>query len=766
MGDQSGFGVELRRLRLASGLSLSRLAERIHYSKGYLSKVENGVTAPNRALAALCELELGTNGSLIDLVPADGRRQSARADGPPVPPSGLPAVTPHFTGRLVELKRIRDALLDDPAEVTALCAVNGMAGVGKTALAVRSAHRLAARFTDGCLYLDLRGHSESLGEVPPDEALDRFLRVLGVSGQDVPPDTDDRAAMYRDRLRGKRMLIVLDNARSARQVIPLLPAEPRCRVLVTSRHRLNALDDACHVALGQLSSDEGVSLFRSVVSPDRSLVDGDPAVRSIVDRCGYLPLAIRIAAARFRANDTWTTADLARRLADQAVLLTELDDGERSVAGAFLLSYRELPADQRRMFGLLALYPGADIDARSAGALADIPLFEAERLLCRLLDAHLVIQHALGRFQFHDLLRVFAQAHALTELAAADQAVAVRRLLDYSLHAAELADIVLTPHRHRPALLFHDLPAVATTFVDSRAALAWLIAEWPNLVALCGFAAGRGAHDRCWQLAFTLRGFFFFAKLWDPWIETHLLAVGSARIIGDRWAQAASSNNLGIAHGDRGDLDAAATHYSAALALFREIGDEHGTADALANYAWIYHYRGEYSVALENLTRALEFYEQSMSRRNVAITLRGVSLVQTELGEYDEAIHAASRALGMFHELGLELDAAMALNCLGWTHFRAGDYLQAVAAYRQALAVSDGCGSRYESARAQTGLGNAASALGQTDEADRCWRLAHAGYPDFNPLMVGESRVRLAVADGLAPSLPSTAHPDRTSLND
>ncbi|GAB3872969.1 hypothetical protein GCM10029964_012320 [Kibdelosporangium lantanae] len=693
---EQDFGVELRGLRRSAGISLAELARRVPYTKGYLSKVETGAAQPNAKLAELCDTALATGGRLAALVPATRRR------GPRPRLAGLPPVTSHFTGRAAERRAIVAALARTVRGSSAVCAIDGMPGAGKTALAIHCAHEVATRFTDGCLFLDMRAG----------EALHRALRLLAVPVEDVHPA--DAATLYRDRLRGKRILIVLDNADSAAEVVPLVPAEPRCAVLVTSRRRLAALDDADHVSLAELAEPEAVGLFHKVAG-----TGVDEEVAGIVRRCGLLPLAVRIAAARYRANPAWTVAGLERRLADEEARLPELDDGERSVSAAFHVSYDALPDDQRRMFALLAVHRGPDVDAHAAAALAGTDVRRAERLLDRLHDVHLLVQQDIGRYRFHDLVRAFA-----ADLPTPDRVPAVHRLLDHMLGAAEAADLHVSPHRYRPAF---GLPGTHA-FADPAMAKSWLATEWPNLVALCGTAHAHGVHTRCWQLAYTLRGYFFLAKLWEPWIETHTLAVDSTRALGDKRAEAITLNNLGIAHIDRGDHDLAAGCYEDALALFRAVGDDHGMSNCLVNLAWVAHYRGDHATALEDMWTALAFYRRQGSDGNAAITRRGIAVMQLAAGDAAAAIDNADRSLTVFRRLAMVLDAAMALNCLGEAGFAAGSVDAAAEAYREAVTLGEKCGSGYEAARAEYGLSRIAAARGDSAaEADHLARADWAG---------------------------------------
>ncbi|HWC82116.1 MAG TPA: tetratricopeptide repeat protein [Pseudonocardiaceae bacterium] len=735
------FGAELRRLRTTAGMSLSELANRIHYSKGYLSKVETGTAQPNQTLASLCDDVLESEGVLVAVVPQH-RRQRGRPRGPAVRIAGLPADVAHYTGRADQLAELRAVLRADEPTAPATCVVHGMAGVGKTAFAVHGAHQVEDDFPDGCLFLDLRGYRPDSPEVSSAEALDRLLRLLGLPGERIPAELDDRAAFYRGALRGRRFLIVLDNAASARQVAPLLPAEHACRVLVTSRNRLPALDDAHHIALDVLSEAEASALFGSVSGGGPTAASD--RVASVVRRCGWLPLAVRIAAARYRGNPAWSLMDLAERLSDESALLDELDDGERSVAAALALSYRGLPGEQRRLLGLLAQYPGADLDVQSAAALGGLPVTETSRLVERLRDAHLLIQQHPGRYEFHDLLRLFAQRTAHRQLAEDERQAALLRLVEHALHAVETAETLLTPLRFRPAIGYSQLPPAVRTFAGADAAVAWLRTDWPNLVAVCRLAAEHGLHRQCWQIAYLLRGFFFLTKLWDPWIQTHTLALDSARACGDRWAEGATLNNLGVAHIDRGRIDLAWSCYQEALAVFGALGDEHGRVTALANLGWAQHYRGEHEAARRDLGAALEFYRRAGAERNVAITLRGIALAETDLGAHADAVGHATEALGILDAAGPGQDVAMALNCLGWAHFRAGDHDRSAAAYREAVARGERAGSSYEVARAETGLGNIAAAQDRPAEARRYWDLAEEHHPGLDATMVGERRLRAA----------------------
>jgi tetratricopeptide (TPR) repeat protein len=625
----------------------------------------------------------------------------------------LPRQPAYFTGRDGELDQLLAALRPPGGGKRAAappCVIHGMAGVGKTALAVHAAAEIADVFADGCLFIDLHGYSDISSPVPAADALDRLLRRLGVPGTRIPRHVDDRSALYRRVLAGRRVLVVLDNARSAAHVRPLLPNGPGCGVLITSRDRLIALDDAQLFFLDVLSEADAMTLFTSVVGPERL----QPAATSdktsrIVHQCGRLPLAVRIAAARYRASRMQTLHDLVRRLDDEHRRLPELDDGERSVAASLAVSYIDLRPPERKIFALLAIHPGADFDAHAVAALAGSPTPAVERSLYHLTDRSLLIQHTHDRYRFHDLVRTFAHQHALPDIQQHSQSSARRRLIDYYLHVAEQADVLITPHRHRIRLDIKRTPLTTPDLDTYDDALAWLATELPNLIDACRIAATHGLHAQCWQLAYTLRGFFFLTKRWDPWQESHELALAATRRLGDRRAAAMTLNSLGLAAIEQGHLDTAADCYQQALCLFQEVGDPHGEHTALANHAWILYYQQRYTDFLRDSRRALAFYERDGNHRNAAITLRGIALAEIELGQPTDAIRHLKTALGVFDQLGLRLDATMALNGLGEANARAGDPQLAVDWHRRAARSAQECGSTFESARAHHRLGQLAA---------------------------------------------------------
>ncbi|MGH3913650.1 MAG: ATP-binding protein [Pseudonocardiaceae bacterium] len=463
---------------------------------------------------------------------------------PLVPPRELPADTAYFTGRRPELTQLL-ATCREAAEggktagVTVIVAVNGMAGVGKTTLAVHAAHRLADRFPDGCLFLDLHGHTPSIDPVKPDTALERLLRTLGVLGEQIPHQLDAKAALYRSRVANTRTLLVLDNAHSVEQIRPLLPAAPRCLVMVTSRQRLTALDEALPLSLEALPMADGLAMFAEIAGADRVAGESEAgAAERVVELCGRLPLAIRIAVARLRARPLWTIAHLADRLTDQRGALAELDDGERSVAAAFAVSYHDLTGAQQRTFRALGLHPGIETDCPAAAALTRATLDQAGQLCEDLVDANLLIQPAPGRYRFHDLVRAYASKTAAIQDSAQERHAALTALFDHylSMTARTMDALYPTETDLRPPIGSAKSPAPAVA--DPEAARTWLNTELPNLVSVCAHSAAHGWLTHTTRLAAILFRYLDLGSHVTEAAAIHTCACRAARDSGDRSGEA------------------------------------------------------------------------------------------------------------------------------------------------------------------------------------------------------------------------------------
>ncbi|WP_237047844.1 tetratricopeptide repeat protein [Lentzea guizhouensis] len=409
------------------------------------------------------------------------------------------------------------------------------------------------------------------------------------------------------------------------------------------------------------------------------------------------------------------------------------------MVSAFALSVQGLPAEHRRTLALLGLHPGTDVGVPAVGALTGHDPAAVGELVRRLDHTNLVTCLPENRVRLHDLVRQYLIEHLLPEVALTDQDTALLNLLTHYVDRVRSSDELIAPHRYHP----DELGGGSGQFATREEAMGWLDTEWQALTSLCGTAAARFP-DLCWRLAYYLRDYFFLVKLWDPWITSHEQVLAAVRTSGDRYAEAITLNNLGIAHADRGDLPLARQCYEAALEAFRELDDRHGAVSARSNLAWTDLYLGAPEAAVRGLGEALQEYRSSGEHRNAAITLRGIALAEVELGRTDSALAHLGSALDVFLDLGLPLDVAMTLNGKGWVCFRAGRHAEAERHYLAAVASSEACGSGYEAARARLGLGNVAAAAGDRERARELWRQADAFEGTLKPLMVGEARARAA----------------------
>ncbi|WP_308301028.1 tetratricopeptide repeat protein [Crossiella sp. S99.2] len=692
--------------------------------------------------------------------PAERPRTSTRRND-------LQADIVDFTGRQEEMRRLLATLPDtDRPGGTALVitAIDGMAGVGKTTLAVHAAHQLAAHFPDGSLFIDLHAHTAGHEPTDPAAALDTLLRAIGVAGEKIPERLDARSALWRAELADKRALLVLDNAASAAQVRPLLPGTAGCLTLVTSRRRLTDLDTAQTLSLDVLPHTAAADLFTRTVDHPPATTEAT-AVAEVVELCGRQPLALRIAAARLRARPAWTAAHLATRLRDQRRRLTELAAGDRCVGTAFTLSYRQLAPAQARLFRLLGLIPGPDFDVHVAAALAELPVAETEDLLEELVDVHLVQQPTPGRYQFHDLLRHYARRAAHDEEAEPGRRTALQRMFEHYVATSGAAAIMLDPN----LVWLPEAPAPRTWLSTPEQALAWQDAEYPNLAAAATQAQEDGWHEPAWQLPHTLDAYFDM-RGHSPLRLMHG-AVEASRELGDRHAQACSRLGLASACLRLGRYREAVDNLKQALDLFRAAGFRRGEATALRRFGGIYEPTGRYPEAIASLTQALEIYREiedligqgeaendlanvflhtsryDKAERRLESALRlyrrggyrvgeGISLINLgylflRTSRYPQAIEHFSAALDVNRATGSRLGIGGALNNLGHTYLRVGRYPEALDHLRRALAVHRETGYRRHQANALSNLGQALLRVGQPGEATELLEQALGVYREI-----------------------------------
>ena len=650
----------------------------------------------------------------------------------PAQPVGVPAQLPldvrGFTGRHAHLKRL-DELLDDSAtQPTAMpiAVIRGTAGVGKTALAVHWAHRVAARFPDGQLYLNLRGFDPVGPAMDPSAAVRRCLAALDVPARRIPADLDAAAALYRSALAGRRMLIVLDNARDAAQVRPLLPGTPRCLVLVTSRDTLTGLvaAEAAHaVDLDLLSTDEAAQLLGQRLGADR-IVNEWQAVAGIIERCARLPLALAIAAARAAARPRSPLAALAGELGQARDRLDALagEDPHTDLRAVLAHSYHALSAPAQRLFRLLAGQPGHDIAAPAAASLAALPLGEAETLLAELTGATLLTEHHPGRYTNHDLLRAYA-----AELAAAtdpDNDVALLRALDHYLHTAHAADQRLYPTRDPVTLSPPRLGIVPEPFADERQALAWFAAEHATMLAAIEQAAANGIDTHTWQLVWTLRTYLNRRGHWAELAAITGTALAAAVRLGDAAVQARTHHQLGTTYTRLGRFDEAERELHLSLEQHRRIGNRVGQAKAHHHLSYLFERRHHPARSLAHAQQSLDLYRAAGHRNGEAHALNGVGWYSAQLGDHRQALSCCQQALALFQELEDRSGQASTWDSIGYAHQELGDRSEAVACYRQAIALFRALGNRYQEADTLIHLGDAHRTAGDPAAARDAWRQA------------------------------------------
>jgi len=663
--------------------------------------------------------------------------RGARPAGPS--PAQLPADVADFTGRDEQVKRLCDLLSgagasSDPGAVR-IAVVAGAGGLGKTSLAVHAAHRVRRRFPDGQLYVDLLGATPV--PLPPGDVLARFLRDLGVDGRDIPVDEDERAARYRTTLARRRMLVVLDNARDAAQVRPLLPGTASSAVLVTTRSRMPDLASTKLVDLHVLDDDEALTLFTRVVGEERAAAEPE-ATAELLDACAGLPLAIRICAARLATRSGWTIQAMAGRLKDEHRRLDEMRAGDLAVRASFQVSFASLPAstdkrgiDPARAFCLLGLWQGSSISSAAAAALFGVPEYSAEDALEVLVDTHLLESVAPDRYRFHDLLRVYAYERAMADLAADERDAAVGGLLGWYMRTVDAAATAVAPHRYNIPLdapTDDDVPP--PSFATSEEALAWYDDERANLVAATRQAAGSRLHEIAWRLPAPLFQLFSSRGNWADGIATNRVALESARQAGSRQGEAWILNNLGDALGFTRHSEGIDC-LERSLAIRREIGDRMGEAQAANNLADAYHWLGRTDEALELYRRALELNRTVGYRLGEGIALVNLGWMLVDLGRAEEAIDYLPQARRAFAEIDYVDGAGYALHILGRCYLSLRRDAEALSCLQEALTSHRASGNRRRQAATLTSLGTAQSRVGLAAAARESWAQAVAIFTEL-----------------------------------
>jgi tetratricopeptide (TPR) repeat protein/transcriptional regulator with XRE-family HTH domain len=711
------FGQLLWRLRRKAGLTQRELASRSGVSERAISDLERGISQTARGeTARLLAGGLGLADPDRALFEA-ATRSTQPADSAVLPPRTLPRDIASFTGRAPHLRELLD-VAPGAGGTVAIKAIDGMAGIGKTALAVHAAHWLAGRYGDGQIFLSLHGHTPGQRPVQPADGLASLLLSAGVPPQQIGEGLEARMALWRGWAAGKHLLLVFDDAVSSEQVRPLLPGTAGSLVLVTSRRHLNALEDAQVIRLDSLPADEAALLLRRLAGrPGLDL--RDPAIAEITALCGYLPLAIGMLGRQLYHHPAWAPAQAAGYLAAARNRLDTMKTENLSVAAAFDRSYQDLSPGGQRLFRRLGLHPGTDIDACAAAALDGTDLETARMLLDALYDQSLLTEPVPGRYGMHDLIRRHAQDLATAD-PAADRHQALERLMDYYQHTAARADARLA-RRTRPA---PPATAVATlpagpALADEGQALVWARAERTNLLGCLDYAAGLGQHARVCALTTVLAELLRRDGPWADALTRHTVAIAAAQHLGDRPGQAGALSNLGIMRRAMGDYSRAAQALERALSIYRDLGDQLGQANALNDLGAVRHLTSDHPGAAQALEGALRIYRDLGDHLGQASALNNLGNVRRETGDYPGTVQALDQALRIYLGLGDQLGQANALNNLGIVRRLTGDYPGAVQAQEQALRIYLDLGDQYGQASARHGLGIARRLTGDYPGAAR-----------------------------------------------
>jgi tetratricopeptide (TPR) repeat protein len=623
----------------------------------------------------------------------------------------LPRDIGALVGRGPELEHIVSS--SSPGRVVTIHTIDGMPGIGKTTLAVRAAHRLAPEFPDGQYFVELHGHTPGHTPAEPVEVLARLLTAVGVDSQFLPATLEARRDLWRDRTTGKRMLLVLDDARDHAHVEALLPGTGGCLTLITSRRHLTALDGAVDLPLDVLEPDAAAQLFTTVSRRTPTTDTELRAVEQIVRLCGYLPLAIVLLAGRLAHHRSWSIRDLADDFATAQDRLDELEAGPRSVQVAFSMSYQGLPPEQQHLFCCLGLHPGSEIDAPAAAALTGVSTISARRLLEGLYTDHFIEETHPGRYRLHDLLRAYARDRGDIELVES-RGEAIDRLLDYYRNSADSANRYVARHA-QPAAHPREQTGNSVDF-DGKQALAWLRIERSNLFACLDYAAARDP-QRFIALTEAIAGLMERDGPWNEGTALYQRASEAARHLDDPIGEANALTNLGSMRQEAADHDEAAELFQQALTIYRELGDSLGEANCLSNLGNLHRMVGEHAASVELHQKAVVLHRQLGNQLGEARTLMTFGLARIATGDYGEARDHLQEALRLYRDLGNQLGEAFTSTNLGEVFRYTGDYVRAAQLQEQALVLFREIHKPLGEADALTALGDTRVATGNHDEA-------------------------------------------------
>jgi tetratricopeptide (TPR) repeat protein len=670
---------------------------------------------------------------VLDPAPIVSDPAPAAQTGSAVVPRQLPAAPRLFVGRRDELDRL-DATLQDaaiPAATVVISALSGAGGIGKTWLALHWAHRHIDRFPNGQLFVDLRGFSPTGRPAHPSDVLGGFLDALGVDRDRQPTDLDRRAELYRSLVAEKRMLVVLDNAATTDQVVPLLPGGHLCTVVVTSRnhHRgLVARHGARPVRLDVLTDTEAHALLVTALGADRTAGDA-PAVAELIELCGGFPLALGLIAARAAADPHLSLRDIVAEFRALGLDALDSEDPTASLPTVLSWSLRHLTDQQRQVFALLGIAPGPDTGLPAIAALTGLPEREMHAVLRALADASLIDRTPGGRYGIHDLVRAYATTVA-DDLLADVREAALRRVLDFYTHTAHAADRLLSPHRD-PApfdppthgVHLHPLP-------NAPAALAWFDTEHTCLLAAQHTATAHHWHSTVWHLAWALNPFHYQRGHRHDQLTVWQAAADAATHLPDPTPQTLAHRFLGSAYSELGRHEDAIDHLHQARTLAEYHHDPVREAQTHQALAWAWELRGDDRQALDHARQALDIHRTLDQPAWEAMALNAVGWYAARLGDYDTARDHCQAALTLHRHHHNPDNEAATLDSLGYINYQSGHHHQAIDHYHHALTLYRDHGNTYQIADTLDGLGHPHTALGQTEQARTVWREALRLYQE------------------------------------
>jgi DNA-binding SARP family transcriptional activator len=683
--------------------------------------IEEQGTEPGPMLGELHQRILGRDPQLAvraaDQRPGRGSR-----------PDTLPPKTAEFVGRDEEL----GLLTGEHGSIPRVAVIEGMPGVGKTALAVHAARSVSGQYPDGTFYLNLHSHDPGSPSLDPAEALHRLLRMLSVPATQIPDTIGERVALWRAQLSRRRAVVILDDAAGHDQIRPLLPVAGQCLILITTRRRLSGLGSAHTLTLDVLSIDDAITLFRRIAGEDRAQ-DVDQ-VATVVELCGRLPLAIQLTAGRVSHDRPLRLADLIEELSHSPARLGGTGAASPEVISAFDLSYGALEPDHQRLFRRLGVSPCAGVSLQAAAALGDCTLAEAEKALATLLDYHLLARAPDGQFRFHDLIRGYAAVRAARDDTEAEQRQAVGRLLDYYLHSADQADRVLHPYRRRMPVPVTHLPAASPAVGIQEDAAGWLESEWRNILQAAQHAGRHEWKQKCADLTHALADFVEIRAYWDEAISAHTLALQACRDLADPARTAQAALDLSAVSQQIGRHEASLPLAEEAAAIYRSVTDRRGEAEALDQIGLAHQRATRSREALAYFHEARILYRDAADRRGVAGTLSHSGIACSQLGRYPEALAHLRDALSLYRKVGDRRGEAKTLNNLGRMHLYCGYHRDALEAYQRSLRIFSEIGGAQNEAILYQNIGNVHHYKGSYEEGLAACRRALAIYRDIGDL--------------------------------